>query len=349
MKILECVPNFSEGRNEDTIKAIAQTIEAVKGVSLLDVASGYAANRTVMTFVGDPEAVVTAAYLAITKASELIDMRQHEGVHPRIGACDVCPLVPLCDITMDECVEASEKLGEKVGRALKIPVYLYAYSATQDERRKISFIRRGQYERLSERMAESTFHPDFGPTEFNPKSGATAIGARDILIAYNINLASDDAQLAKGIAAQIRKKRGATSPYDGFEGDSEGHAGLKSATAIGWSIPEYNICQVSMNLLNYRWFGLFEAYNEVKTLAQAEGVQLKGSEVVGLLPKQAVLLAGEQVLASMPKESDVKTGSEEDLINVVIDQLGLSAVKPFDPKMKILDYRLAKLDMLLNI
>jgi glutamate formiminotransferase / formiminotetrahydrofolate cyclodeaminase len=313
------------------------------------VSSSQAANRTVVTFVGIPDAVVNAAYASIAKATELIDMSKHEGVHPRIGACDVCPLVPLRDVTMDECVDASTKLAEKVGRNLKVPVYLYAYSATEDERRKLSFIRRGQYEGLRERMVGTNFHPDFGPREFNAKSGATAIGARDILIAYNINVANDNSELAKRMASQLRKKRGATSPYDGFEGDPKAHAGLKSSTAIGWEIPEYKLCQISMNLLNYRWFGLYDAYEEVRGLAQAENVELKGSELIGLVPKQALLFAGARALGLDESEAGLSKHSEEDLINVAIDHLGLSEVKPFDSKMKILDYRLEKLDMLLNI
>jgi len=348
MKILECVPNFSEGRDPEKIGQIAQAIQSVKGVTLLDVDSSQAANRTVMTFVGPPDAVVQAAYLGIARASELIDMRQHKGVHPRIGACDVCPFVPLYDLTMDECVDLSERLGEKVGH-LKIPVYLYAYSATREERRKLSYIRRGQYEGFAERMADPDFHPDFGPHEFNQKSGATAIGARDILIAYNINLLSTDADAAKRIASKMRHKRGATSPYDGFAADPEGHAGLKSTTAIGWAVPEFKLCQVSTNLLDYRWFGLFDAYNEVKTLAGQEDIDLKGSELIGLLPEQAILSAGRQVLDAEKPETNSQRHSSEDLINVAIDYLGLSAVKHFDPKMKILDYRLSKLDMLLNI
>jgi glutamate formiminotransferase / formiminotetrahydrofolate cyclodeaminase len=349
MKILECVPNFSEGRDLEKIGQIAKAIESVKRVSLLDVDSSQAANRTVMTFVGEPDAVVQAAYLGIAKASELIDMRQQEGVHPRIGACDVCPFVPLTDLTMDECVDLSMRLAEKVGRILKIPVYLYAYSATADERRKLSYIRRGQYEGFAERMASPDFRPDFGPHEFNQKAGATVVGARDILIAYNINLSSIDGEAAKRIASKMRRKRGATNPYDGFAADPEGHAGLKSTTAIGWAIPEFKLCQISTNLLDYRWFGLFDAYNEVKRLAGEEGIELNGSELVGLLPEQAILSAGEQVLNARDPETSPRTQAPEDLINAAIDYLGLSTVKQFDPKMKILDYRLRKLDMLLNI
>jgi glutamate formiminotransferase / formiminotetrahydrofolate cyclodeaminase len=347
VKILECVPNFSEGRNDQTVKQIAAQIENVKGVALWHVDSSKAANRTVVTFAGEPESVLEAAYQSMAKAVELIDMREQKGVHPRIGAVDVCPLVPLVDMTMDECVELSEKLARKVGSGLNLPVYLYAYSAREEERRKLSFIRRGQYEKLEERMTGSNFIPDFGPNQFNARSGATAIGAREVLIAYNINLSTTDDALAKKIAAQIRKKRGETHPYDGFSGDREAHAGLKSLTAIGWAVPEFNLAQVSTNLLDYHWFGLFEAYHEVEELAEKEGVALTGSEVVGLLPKQAMLLAAEKILAL--SEVERSHDNEEDLIKVTVDSFRLSSVKPFDPKVKILDYHLQKLDMLLNI
>jgi glutamate formiminotransferase / formiminotetrahydrofolate cyclodeaminase len=343
MQILECVPNFSEGRDPVCIKRIAQSIEETKGVYLLDIDSNFTANRTVMTFIGEPESVCQAAYQAIGVAAELIDMQKHVGVHPRIGATDVCPLVPIQGLAMDDCIILSERLAQRVALKLNIPVFLYAHSARLKERKRLSFLRRGQYEGLQKRMQAGAFTPDFGGKEFNVKSGATIIGARDLLIAYNLNLSTDDRLVARRIAAEIRRKR------DEIALGNESDSATDTFTAIGWTIPEFKVSQISMNLLDYCRFGLYQAYNEVKVGAKREGFAVTGSEIVGLVPKEALVRAGEGLIGQGEAGCAFLGGTApagDALINFAIEQLGLASVKPFDPQKKILDYHLQKLDML---
>ncbi len=345
MKLIECVPNFSEGRDKAVIEAIAAEIKKVPGAELLDVDPGEETNRTVVTFVGGPEAVVEAAFRAIAKAAELIDMSQHHGAHPRMGATDVCPFVPVADVTMEECVECARLLGERVGRELGIPVYLYEYAATQPERKNLAEVRKGEYESLSSRPGDPYWTPDFGPDAFNPRSGATVIGARDFLIAYNVNLNTRDPKLASKIAQRIREMG---FPQRDGEGklvrDAEGNRimvpGLFEAVkAVGWFIPEYHQAQISINLVNYRVSPPHEVFDACCDIAYECGLRVTGAERVGLIPLDAMIQAGRHYPA---KQGKITGASEDDLVQMAILSLGLDQLGPFDPQQKIIEYRFRK-------
>jgi glutamate formiminotransferase/formiminotetrahydrofolate cyclodeaminase len=323
MKIVECVPNFSEGRDRRIIDQIAAAISGVSGVRLLEVDPGFDANRTVITFAGEAESVAEAAFRAVAMAAELIDMRVHKGAHPRMGATDVCPFIPVTGITMDECVDLSRRVAERVGQELKIPVFLYEHSATAGHRRKLADVRRGEYEGLSARMKDGKWKPDFGPAEPNEKSGATVMGARFFLIAYNVNLSTTSTALARKIARQVREKKDGT--------------GLKSVRAIGWDMPEYGCTQISMNLVNYNETPPHAAFEEIRRIARDMGLRVTGSELVGLIPMEAMLMAGRYYL-----DKQNRSGGQpfNDLIRAAVKSLGLSDVAPFDPDAKILERRL---------
>ncbi|MDX1439802.1 MAG: glutamate formimidoyltransferase, partial [Rubricoccaceae bacterium] len=296
--LLECVPNFSEGNDPDIIKQITDAIESVDGVSLLDVDPGKATNRTVVTFVGDPVAVVEAAVRAGKKSAELIDMSKHTGEHPRFGAMDVCPLVPVSGITMAETVEYAKELGERLAEEAGLTIFLYENAATKEERRNLATVRSGEYEGLKDKLAKPEWKPDFGPQEFNPRSGATAVGARDFLIAYNVNLNTTSTRRANAIAFDVREKgriKREGNPLTGpIVKDEQGKTvwipgSLKSVKAIGWYIEEYGIAQISMNLTNISVTPVHVAFDEVVEKAQARGIRVTGSELVGLIPLRAML------------------------------------------------------------
>ncbi len=344
--IIECVPNFSEGRDMRIIEQITREIERVEGVKLLDVDPGKATNRTVVTFVGAPEPVVEAAFRAIQKAAELIDMSKHEGAHPRMGATDVCPLVPVANISMEECVEWARRLGQRVGDELGIPVYLYEYAATRPERRNLATIRAGEYEGLADKLRNPEWKPDFGPAVFNPRTGATVIGARDFLVAYNVNLNTTSVRRANSVAFDVREKgrvKRIGDPITGpIERDENGEpvripGACKAVKAIGWYIPEYGLAQVSMNLTNLSVTPLHQAFDACCRSAESRGMRVTGSEIVGMVPLQVLLDAGRYFL----QKQNWSTGaSEEELIHIAVKSLGLDELGPFDPKKKIIEYRL---------
>jgi len=344
LKIIECVPNFSEGRDEKLIEALSKAIEHTEGVRLLHVDPGKSTNRTVVTFAGNPEAVIEAAFQAIKLASELIDMRFHKGEHPRMGATDVCPLIPISGISMEETVAYSKKLADRVGSELFIPVYLYENSATNPSRKNLADIRSGEYEGLEEKMKNPDWEPDFGPKTFNPKSGATVIGARDFLIAYNVNLNTKSAKLANEIAFDIRENgRPVKDPQTGKliknqQGEILRTLGTcKSLKAIGWYIDEYGQAQVSMNLTNMMETPLHKAFEECRKSADRLGLVVTGSELVGLVPKKALLDAG---VYFMKKQNRSLGISEEELIDLAIQSLGLNSLALFDPQKRIIEYML---------
>ncbi len=343
-KLVECVPNFSEGRNKEVISRITAEITGVRGVSLLNVDPGADTNRTVVTFVGSPEAVEEAAFRAIRKAAELIDMSVHKGEHPRIGATDVCPFVPVSEVTMAECVEMARRLGARVGEELGIPVYLYEHAATSESRRSLANIRQGEYEGLPQKLQDPAWQPDFGPARFNPKTGATVIGARQFLIAYNVNLNTRDKRLANRIALRIRetgtvKKDAQGSPVVDERGEVVRIPGtLKAVRAVGWYIEEYGCAQISMNLLDYTVTPVHVAFEEVCRQAEALGLRVTGSELVGLIPRDAILEAGRYYLRKQGKSSAVP---EKELIHVAIRSLGLSEIAPFTPQERIIEYLIA--------
>lgn len=332
--IIECVPNFSEGRNTETIYAIANAIRSVPGAHLLHIDTSAAANRTVMTFAGEPKAVVEAAFLAIKKAGELIDMSTQEGVHPRIGATDVCPLVPLYDITMDEVVMWSKKLGERVGNELNIPVYLYEYSSSGEHRKALPDIRKGQYEKFSEKIKHPDWLPDYGPVSFPVNTGATVIGARDVLVAFNISLKTSDVEKANYIADRIRE-RGYTIKENGHKVKVSGM--LPKLRAIGWYMADFEAAQVSMNLLDYKTTSPLKVWEACHALAETIDVEVIGCEVVGLIPESCLLEAG---AFTYMKEQKELPHDKELLVHAAIGHLGLNKVKPFDPQEKVLEYAL---------
>jgi len=338
-KIVECVPNFSEGRNMDVINAIAKEIEQTEGVKLLDVDPGAATNRTVITFAGTPEGVKEAAFKAIKKAAELIDMRKHKGEHPRIGAADVVPFVPVSGVTMEECVQIAHEVAKRVAEELNIPVYLYEEAATRPERRDLSSIRKGEYEGLPEKLKDPEWKPDYGEPVFNPKSGATVIGAREFLIAYNVNLNTRDKKLAHKIAKVIREKGYKKKDDQGNKIQIPGK--LKKVKAIGWYIEEYGIAQVSINLTNYKVTPLWKVFEACEEEAQKLGLRVTGSEIVGLIPKEALLEVGRHYLKKQGKNPGVP---EEELIHIAIKSLGLDNISPFDPQEKIIEYKLEEPD-----
>ena len=346
--LIECVPNFSEGVDLNIIKQITDQIESVEGVMLLDVDPGKATNRTVVTFVGHPEVVIEAAYLAIKKASELIDMSKHKGEHPRMGATDVCPLIPVSGITMEETVLYAHKLGKRVGEELNIPVYLYEAAQANEARKNLSVIRGGEYEGFFDKIKLPEWKPDFGAAVMNAKAGATVIGARDFLIAYNVNLNTKSVRLANSIAFDVReagrvKREG--NPITGkVVKDADGSdvripGTLKSVKAIGWFIEEYDVAQISMNLTNYKITSVHQAFDEVCRSAQSRGLRVTGSELVGLIPLSALLDAGKHYLKMQKRSIGV---SEKELIHIAVKSLGLDELAPFDPEKKIIEYKLRK-------
>lgn len=327
---MECVPNFSEGRDKAVIDAIAASIQQVPDVSLLHIDISPAANRTVMTFAGRPEAVVEAAFQAIKMAGERIDMSKQEGVHPRIGATDVCPLVPLANMTMEEAVAYSEKLGKRVGKELNIPVYLYEYSAKADHRRALPDIRKGQYEGFAEKMKLPEWLPDYGPAVFAPNTGATVLGARDILVAFNISLNTQDVEKAEYIAVRLRE-RGYWLKQNGQKTKVPGL--LPKLRAIGWYMADFGSAQVSMNLLDYRLTSPLKVWETCKTVAKEINVELIGSELIGLMPEACLLEAGNFVLQGTAAD-------KKEIIQKGIEHLGLDKVKPFTAEEKVLEYAL---------
>lgn len=344
--IIECVPNFSEGRNLQTIKTITDAIESVDGIRLLDVDPGKATNRTVVTFVGSPEDVIEAAFRGIAKAAELIDMRNHSGEHPRMGATDVCPLIPISGITMEETAMYAQKLAKRVAEELAIPTYLYEAAQPNIDRNNLSVIRAGEYEGFFEKIKLPEWAPDFGKAEMNATAGATVIGARDFLIAYNVNLNTKSTRIANRIAFDVReagrvKREG--NPYSGkIMNDEHGEpiripGKLKAVKAIGWYIEEYNMAQISMNLTNYKITPLHIAFEETRKAADDRGVRVTGSELVGLIPLQPMLDAGKFFLQKQGMSVGV---SESELVDCAIRSMGLNELGPFDPKKKIIEYLL---------
>ena len=348
-QLIECVPNFSEGSDMAVIKQITDVIETVDGVKLLNVDPGKATNRTVVTFVGTPDEVIEAAFLAIKKASELIDMSKHTGEHPRMGATDVCPLVPIANIEMDEVVEYAHKLGERVGRELGIPGYFYENAATSNERKNLAVVRKGEYEALKSKLVDPEWKPDFGPAEFVKavNSGATAISARDFLIAYNVNLNTTSPRRANAVAYDIREKGRIKREGETLSGaivkDSQGstlwtQGKLKHVKAIGWYIEEYGVTQVTMNITNIKETPLHKAFYETALAADARGIRATGSELVGLVPKSALIDAGKFFL----KKQDRSTGiHESEIIKIAIKSMGLDELSPFIPEERIIEYMLA--------
>lgn len=346
VQLIECVPNFSEGNDMQVIKQITDAIESVEGVKLLDVDPGKATNRTVVTFVGTPDAVVEAAFRGIQKAAEVIDMTKHTGEHPRMGATDVCPFIPVSGISMEETAAYAVKLGKRVGEELSIPVYLYEQAQPDPERKNLSVIRAGEYEGFFKKIKEPQWKPDFGPAEFPAKTGATVIGAREFLIAYNINLNTKSTRLANSIAFDVREagrvKREGHPVTGKVVTDSNGNpvripGALKECKAIGWYIEEYKVAQISMNLTNYKVTPVHIAFDEVVKSATSRGVRVTGSELVGLIPLEAMLEAGRYFLAKQKQSLGV---SEEELIHIAVKSLGLDELAPFDPQKKIIEYQL---------
>ena len=348
-RIIECVPNFSEGRNMECIKQITDAIESIKGVKLLDVDPGEATNRTVVTFVGEPEAVVDAAIAGIKRATELIDMRQHKGAHPRMGACDVCPLIPVSGITMEECAELARTLAKRIADELGVPTYCYEAAAFKPERRNLAVCRKGEYEALPERMTSAEEQPDYGARAFDEgiaRTGATAVGARDFLVAVNYNLNTTSTRRANAIAFDVREKGRPMREGNPIVGkiikDENGEPVMKPGTlkackAIGWFIDEYGIAQVSMNMTNLSVTPLHVAFDEVCRAADARGVRVTGTEIVGLVPKKVLVDAGRYFLRKQHRSTGVP---ERELVRIAIETMGLSTLKEFKPEEKVIEYML---------
>ena len=346
-RIIECVPNFSEGRNADVIKQITDVIEAAKGVKLLDVDPGEATNRTVVTFVGEPEAVCDAAVAAIKRATELIDMRQHKGAHPRMGACDVCPLIPVSGITLEECAELARALAKRISEETNVPTYCYEAAAFKPERRNLAVCRAGEYEALPEKMMDEERKPDFGARPYDEgvaKTGATAVGARDFLVAVNYNLNTTSTRRANAIAFDVREKGRPMREGNPIVGkimkDENGNTIMKPGTlkackAIGWFIEEYGIAQVSMNMTNLSVTPLHVAFDEVCRAADARGVRVTGAEIVGLVPKSALVDAGRHFLRKQNRSTGLP---ERELVRIAIESMGLGNLKPFNPDEKVVEY-----------
>jgi glutamate formiminotransferase / formiminotetrahydrofolate cyclodeaminase len=346
-RLIECVPNFSEGNDPSVIRRITDEIEAVDGVKLLDVDPGKATNRTVVTFAGPPDEVVEAAVRSVRKASELIDMSKHSGEHPRFGATDVCPLVPVAGVTMEETVGYARELARRIGDEVGITVYCYEEAATRPERQNLAAVRAGEYEGLAEKLADSEWAPDYGPREFNPRSGATAVGARDFLVAYNVNLNTTSTRRANAIAFDVREKGRMRRKGDRLTGEIVRNAdgnpewvpgSLKNVKAIGWYIEEYGIAQISMNLTNISVTPVHVAFDECSERARDRGVRATGSELVGLIPLQAMLDAGRYFLRKQRRSTGV---SDSELIKIAIKSMGLDEIAEFDPEKKIIEYVLA--------
>ena len=343
-RILECVPNFSEGRDMGIIRQITDVIESVEGVKLLDVDPGRDTNRTVVTFVGEPEPVCEAAYRAVRKAAELIDMSKHSGAHPRMGATDVCPLVPVSGITMSETAGYARSLAKRIGEELKIPVYCYENAAFEEKRRNLADCRAGEYEGLARKLSDPAWKPDFGPSEFNAGAGATAVGARDFLVAFNVNLNTTSVRRANAIAYDVREKGRPAREGDPLTGtvkkDSSGNTvmipgSLKSVKAIGWYIEEYGIAQISMNLTNISVTPVHIAFDEVCRKAEARGLRVTGAELVGLIPLRAMLDAGKYFLRKQKRSLGV---SDAEIIKIAARSMGLNDIHEFKPEEKIIEY-----------
>lgn len=348
-KLIECVPNFSEGRDMTIIKQITDQIETVEGVKLIDVDPGKATNRTVVTFVGEPDAVCQAAFLAVKKAQELIDMRKHKGTHPRFGATDVCPLVPVANITMDEVIEYARNLAKRIGEELHIPVYNYEYAAQKPERKNLANCRHGEYEALPQRITSPEWKPDFGPSvwsETAAKSGATAVGARNFLIAYNVNLNTTSTRRANSIAFDVRERGRVKREGDPITGkqlkDQNGNPVyeqglLKTVKAIGWYIEEFGVAQISMNLTDITVTQLHTAFDTVCERANARGIRVTGSELVGVVPLQAMLDAGKYFLNKQQRSTGIP---DSEIIKIAVKSMGLDELYKFDPQKKIIEYLL---------
>ena len=342
-QLIECVPNFSEGRDMNVIKQITDVIETVEGVKLLDVDPGKATNRTVITFVGTPDEVIDAAFLAIKKASEIIDMSKHHGEHPRFGATDVCPLVPISGITPEETVKYAYKLAERVGNELGIPIYCYEFAANEEKRQNLAYCRAGEYEGLKEKLSDPKMKPDYGPAEFNDfvkKSGATAISARNFLVAYNVNLNTTSTRRANAIAFDVRENGRAKKENGKIVKDENGNTvripgTLKKVKAIGWYIEEYGIAQISMNLTDITVTSVHKAFEEVKKMAEKRGVRVSGSELVGLIPLNAMLDAGKYYLKMQQRSTGI---ADSEIIKIAVKSLGLDELKPFIPEERIIEY-----------
>ena len=355
MKLIECVPNFSEGKDLAKVKAITDAIESVDGITLLDVDPGADTNRTVVTFVGNPDAVSEAAYLGIKTAAEVIDMSKHKGAHPRMGATDVCPFIPISNVSNEECIDLSKEIGQRVGEELSIPVYLYEHSAQTPERKSLPDIREGEYEGLAEKLKDIKWKPDFGPAKFNVAAGATVMGMRDFLIAYNINLNTKDHRLATDIAFEIResgrskRKPDPDSPnlLDGeiirnSDGSPVKVPGMfKEVKCVGWYIDTFKRAQISINFNNYKVSSIHDVYDAACKLADERGIRVTGSELVGLIPLEAILMAGRHYLAKQRRTVGV---SEEDIIQAAVQSLGLNDVTPFIAEEKIIEYAVKESD-----
>ena len=342
-QLIECVPNFSEGRDPAVIRLITDEISAVEGVKLLNVDPGKATNRTVVTFVGAPAAVCEAAFRAIKKAGEVIDMSRHTGEHPRMGATDVCPLIPIAGISMEEAAEFARKLAERVGRELALPVYLYEYAQPNPARKNLSVIRAGEYEGFAKKIKQPEWKPDFGPAVFDAKRGATVIGAREFLVAYNVNLNTTSTRRANAVAFDVREagrpqKDAAGKPVKDANGNPVNIPGtLKCVKAIGWFIEEYGVAQVSINLTNLAVTPVHVAFDEVCRAAHERGLRVTGSELVGLVPLQSLLDAGRYFLRKQQRSVGV---SEKELIKIAVRSLGLNDLAPFKPEERVIEYLL---------
>jgi glutamate formiminotransferase/formiminotetrahydrofolate cyclodeaminase len=334
-QLIECVPNFSEGNDLNIIHQITQEIEKIEGVRLLNVDPGKATNRTVVTFVGTPQAVVDAAFVAIKKAGELIDMSKHKGEHPRMGATDVCPLIPIANISMEETAQYAQQLARRVGEEQQLPVYLYEAAQPDKSRSNLSVIRAGEYEGFAKKIQQPEWKPDFGPAVFDAKRGATVIGARDFLVAYNVNLNTTSTRRANAIAFDVREA-GRTVEENGKKVNKPGT--LKAVKAIGWFIEEYGVAQISMNLTNINTTPVHIAFDEVCTRATARGIRVTGSELVGLIPLKAMTDAGKYFLEKQQRSTGV---SEKELIKITIKSMGLEELGPFKPEERIIEYMLA--------
>ena len=334
-KIIECVPNFSEGRDLNIIRQITDVIESVEGIKLLNVDPGKGTNRTVVTFVGNENEVVEAAFRAIKKAGDLIDMRKHSGAHPRFGATDVCPFIPIANATMEDCIACAKKLGERVGKELNQPVYLYEYAASAPHRKNLASVRAGEYEGIAQKITLPDWKPDFGPAQFNEQTGNIAIGARDFLVAYNVNLNTTSTRRANSVAFDVREQGRKTKNEKGEEVHQPG--ACKAVKGIGWFIPEYGVAQVSMNLTNINITPVHIAFDECVKSAYNRGMRVTGSELIGLMPLKAILDAGKYFLEKQQRSTGV---SEDELIKIAVKSMGLDELVPFEPRKRIIEYML---------